>query len=131
MKRRFKDDCATLVARLMVKSQLQGAAEGNRRITHISSQQRQFYPLYPFLSSPVSAPNSASLNGEIWPEIRPARGDDERRRCAYRRQVPASPILGIPYDPSGDERLVVPEMDAGPKNPVGLPEAGMAKYAAE
>jgi hypothetical protein len=140
VKRRFKDSCATLVARLLVKSQLQEAVEGNRRLTNTSSQQQQFFPPLSLpLSPPVSVPYTASLNGEM----RPARAQDEQRRwararaqdeqrkwaqdeqrrCAYESRSATSPTFSVPNDPSGYERIAVTEMDAGPKGPVELPEA--------
>jgi hypothetical protein len=53
VKNTFKDRCATLVDRLLVKSQLQEVVEGNRRLTYTSSQQQQFFPP---LSPPQSPP---------------------------------------------------------------------------
>jgi hypothetical protein len=124
----FKDSCATLVARLLVKSQLQEAVEGNRRLTYTSSQQQQFFPpLSPPLSPPlpgcsavqtppVSPPYTASLNGEM----RLARAQDEQHRYSYKSQNSTSPTFSVPHDPSGYEQFAITEMDAGPKDPVEL-----------
>jgi len=76
VKKTLKDSLSTLVARLLVKSQLQEAVATNHRLTatYDSSQQQYSPPISPPFLSPMSPPprlsppNSAPLNTNYRPE---------------------------------------------------------------
>jgi hypothetical protein len=130
VRKTLKDALATLVARLLVKSQLQEAVDSNRRLTSYSSGQHPFTPpLSPALSPPLphyamlqtppmSPPYTASLNGE---RRRPtwAQEDPQQRysmKSSYSGQAPA-----FPHQPEDYDRPKISEMDALPKPPAELP----------
>jgi hypothetical protein len=139
VKKTLKDSCASLVARLLVKSQLQEAVEGNRRLTTYRSPSHRFssppqhfssppsspplsspllsspLPRYsvthtPMASPPISPPYTANLNGEM----RPAWAQEDQSRYSYKSHQPNSPGPVGPHDPSDYERVPIPEMDAVP-----------------
>jgi hypothetical protein len=127
VRKTLKDSLATLVKRLVVKSQLQEAVESNRRLTYSPSSQQQNFspPASPPLSSalpqyttmgtpPVSPPYTASLNGEM----RPAWAQDDQHRYSKSSYTGAGVM---PHQPDDYNRPPVIEMDARPKPPAELP----------
>jgi hypothetical protein len=136
VRKTLKDSLATLVARLLVKSQLQEAVEGNRRLTYSSSQGQTFTPpmsppLSPPLSQyaalhtpPMSPPYTASLNGEM----RPAWAQDEQQRYSMKSQYSGSGLaVGVgmpgfmPHQPEDYNRPAISEIDGIPKPMAELP----------
>jgi hypothetical protein len=138
VRKTLKDSLATLVARLLVKSQLQEAVEGNRRLTYSSSLGQTFTPpmsppMSPPLSPPLpqyaalhtppmSPPYTASLNGEM----RPAWAQDDQQRYSMKSQFSGSGVgVGvpgfIPHQPEDYNRPMISEMDGIPKPPAELP----------
>jgi hypothetical protein len=131
VKKTLKDSLSTLVARLLVKSQLQEAVEGNRRLTRYSSAPHFSPPSSPPLSPPLpqysvthsptgSPPISPPYTGNLNGEMRPAWAQEEQPRYSYKSHQPTSPRLVGPHDPSDYERVPMPEMDAVPKAPAEL-----------
>lgn len=136
VRKTLKESLATLVARLLVKSQLQEAVAGNRRLTYSSSQGQSFSPpaspplspplpqyaalhsppLHsPPMSPPMSPPYTASLNGEM----RPAWAQDEQQR--YSMKSTYSGMGFVPHQPDDYLRPAISEMDGVPKAPAELP----------
>jgi len=123
VRKTLKDSLATLVARLLVKSQLQEAVAANHRLTYDPTQQQysptMSPPLSPALSPPMSPPGSAPLNMSFRPEWAQSPGLGIKQRSS----LPPIPS----YNPADYGRPTVSEMEATQKRWGNRPPGGVAE----
>lgn len=127
VRKTLKDSLATLVARLVVKSQLQEAVAANHQLTYNSMQQQQFTPpMSPPLSPPLSPPphltppNSAPLNVAYRPEWAQGPGLGAKQQRASLPPIPT-------YNPANYGRAPVSEMEATQKRWGSPPPGGVSE----
>lgn len=130
VRKTLKESLATLVARLLVKSQLQENIESNHRLTYTSGQPQFSPPGSPPLSSPQmqysnpsSPPTSPPYTGNLNGEMRPAWAQDEQHQQRYsmKSQQSGSVTGFVPNKPDDYNQARFSEMEARPKPPVELP----------
>ncbi|KAJ8096664.1 hypothetical protein POJ06DRAFT_286940 [Lipomyces tetrasporus] len=127
----LKGSLATLIARLVVKSQLQENIKNNRRLTYTATQHSFSPPMSPPLSPPlpqyamlatppVSPLYTASLDGSARHERAQEGQQRHSMKCAN-----SSSIGGVVAQlPEIDSQPLVSELDAAPK-----PRSNMARKA--
>lgn len=129
VRKTLKDSLATLVARLLVKSQLQENIEVNRRLTFNSGQSNFSPPTSPQLSPPLSysnmssPPTSPPHTTYSSDNLRPEWAREEQQRYSM-KSYHSGPITGfMPHRPEdyNYNPARFSEMEAKPKPPAELP----------
>jgi hypothetical protein len=137
VRKTLTDGLATLVARLVVKSQLQEAVQTNRRLTYDAMNMGQFVPPPSPGSSPPGSPppsspsmslmsqmvqsaqpNSAPLYGSFSQDWARTQGMDIKQQQRSSYPTPQSTSLSPipPYNPAAYQGLSISEMDAPQNN---------------
>jgi hypothetical protein len=118
VRKTLKDSLATLVARLVVKSQLHEAVNANHRLTYDPTQQQYSPPISPPLSSPAlmggpSPPMSPPLSAPLGMTYRPEWAQSPDLGTKQRASLPPLPV----YNPADYGRLapIVSEMPLNQK----------------
>lgn len=93
VRKTLKDSLATLVARLVVKSQLQEAVATNHRLTYDSTQQQYSPPLSPPMSPPMSPPLKTAQQHPPSPPMSPPHSAP--LGVSYRPEWAQAPSMGL------------------------------------